>query len=441
MGFLDRHRKPILWTTLLLLILSISLGVGLGLGLQNKQKTTNNNKLTIHPTIKTTTGNGAQIVASDIPLVRGLVYDSVSGHILALGRDKGEIIAIAVSQPSKADYTQTVVVRITKGSGIELTHGVAVHGGWVYASSPSHVYRWPFQTSQNSDKEVTITPVDEAGTRQTVVDRIDDLLIPGDTKAGHITRSITFDSQNRMYVSVGSAGNVDPDSHRARVRRFDMATYDPDTPFDYQNGEVVADGLRNAVAMVTHPDDDSIWVAVNGPDNLDRPDLGSNLVEDNPIEPIYKLRDPQPGSTPFYGYPYCWPSHPSPPLLGKPYAWPSFLSDGVHTDTWCQNPTNVIPPDAGIIAHSAPMSMAFHPSTGALYISLHGSWNRASPSGYSVVKVGVTNGQLDSDFVDEVVLEDDGSRTTRFRPTGLVFVANVMYVASDTTGEIIRLET
>ncbi|KAI9004681.1 hypothetical protein BC832DRAFT_557798 [Gaertneriomyces semiglobifer] len=458
MGFFERHRKLILWTTLTLLLLSLALGIGLGIGLKNKTPTSTTNLLA-HPSLKTTNGNAAEIVASDIPLVRGLIYDNESGHILALGRENNEIVAIAVSPPSKSDYSKTVVVRVTEG-GIELTHGLAVREGWVYASTSSSVYRWPYKFTQNENM-VMITPVEddeEAVKRQIVVERIDDLLIPGDTKAGHITRSLTFSHHNQgddayLYVSVGSAGNVDPDSHRARIRRFDVSQYVSDVPFDFQNGEVVADGLRNAVAMVVNSEDGAVWVAVNGPDNLDRPDLGPGLVEDNPVEPIYKLRDPQSGSgsgsggggsggsssTPFYGYPYCWPSHPSPPLLGNLYAWPTFLS--THTDAWCQDPTNVIPPTASLTAHSAPMSMAFHPSTGALYISLHGSWNRDTPSGYSVVKVGMTNGQLDSTFVDEVVLEDDNTRPIRFRPTGLVFVGNVMYVASDTTGEIVRLET
>ena len=42
----------------------------------------------------------------------------------------------------------------------------------------------------------------------------------GGAPRGHTTRTLAFDALGRLYVSVGSYGNVDADSHRSRIRRF-----------------------------------------------------------------------------------------------------------------------------------------------------------------------------------------------------------------------------
>ena len=56
-----------------------------------------------------------------------------------------------------------------------------------------------------------------------------------------------------MYVSVGSSQNIDPDSNRARIRRFDLRTSAAKLAVanlggvNFAVGEVFADGLRNEV--------------------------------------------------------------------------------------------------------------------------------------------------------------------------------------------------
>ena len=120
---------------------------------------------------------------------------------------------------SDSGVTQTVVVN---GTGLGLNHGLARNGGYLYASSGSTVYRWPYESGQNfssTDPEIVVNNI---------------------PSAGHRTRTIVFDSQGRMYVSIGSNRNVDPDSSRSRVNRYDITGGIPAGGFHFIDGEVSA---------------------------------------------------------------------------------------------------------------------------------------------------------------------------------------------------------
>ena len=119
----------------------------------------------------------------------------------------------------------------------------------MYASTPTTVYRWPYQTGQAG----TNLDYDEAQEVIVGMDRNarDELGAPG----GHTTRTLAFDADGRwLYVSIGSLGNVDGDSFRSRIRRFDVSAWDDAAsssssasvvqPLNFNDGEVFADGLR-----------------------------------------------------------------------------------------------------------------------------------------------------------------------------------------------------
>lgn len=75
-------------------------------------------------------------------------------------------------------------------------------------------------------------------------------------------------------------------------------------------------------------------------DNLYREDLGGDIHNGNPAEELNRFDGPI-GS--HYGYPYCFSSY---ALNGysplTQFAWPTFMNDGIHSDEWCRNTTNVI---------------------------------------------------------------------------------------------------
>ena len=149
-------------------------------------------------------------------------------------------------------------------------HGLAVTPTHVYASSPTNVYRWAYASG---DRTAT-------GAMETVVNAI-----PG---GGHAARTLVIDAQHRLYVTVGSAGNVDapagptmPPDQRALIRRFNLDAV-PTGGYPASAGEVFAYGLRNETAL-SIDSKGRLWGAENGRDNLM---VGGDIHFDNPAEEV-----------------------------------------------------------------------------------------------------------------------------------------------------------
>eukprot|EP01035_Chromulina_nebulosa_P019247 gene19247-25098_t len=199
----------------------------------------------------------------------------------------------------------------------------------------------------------------------------------------------------------GSGSNVDSNSDRARIRRFNISN---NLPIEYSEGEIFADGLRNEVGL-SFDRHNILWGVENGADNLYRSDLGGDIHNDNPAEELNRFIT----SGLNYGYPYCFTEY----LLNSSYgsgrgtiwAWPNSMNDGIHSDVWCRN--NTIPPALAMQAHSAPLSITFFDANKTLdpncpegqsfpnefdgqgFIAYHGSWNRNPATGYKdLVQLG-----------------------------------------------------
>lgn len=100
-----------------------------------------------------------------------------------------------------------------------LTHGLALSSTHLYASKSTEVYRWPFNAT---------TKAIALDAQETVIQNMN-ANGQGGAPFGHTTRSLAVKegSSNgttglELYVSVGSNENVDPDSFRARIRRFPL---------------------------------------------------------------------------------------------------------------------------------------------------------------------------------------------------------------------------
>lgn len=136
---------------------------------------------------------------------------------------------------------------IVNGTDLNLTHGIAFYGGFLYASSNSKVYRWPYEPGQFS-------LIDENAV-ETVITDIEE--------PGHSTRTLIFDNAGRFYVAIGSNANIDPDSSRARIRRFNLQSL----PIAFGSGEVFADGVRNTVGLAFNSNG-VLFGVDNGPDRV-----------------------------------------------------------------------------------------------------------------------------------------------------------------------------
>ena len=195
------------------------------------------------------------------------------------------------------------------------------------------------------------------------------------------------------------------DARRAAISEYNS---------DGSGFRVFAEGLRNAVGFVFHPQSGTIWTTENGRDHLgdDLPPDEINIIEDGG----------------HYGWPYCY---------GKNITDPEFGDSN--------RCTTAQPSLHDIQAHSAPLGLRFIQSAqfpekwqGDLLVAYHGSWNRSVPTGYKVVRLDVEG--------DKIVGEEDfisgwlQGRTVHGRPVDFVFDSNgALYISDDKAGIIYRV--
>ena len=313
---------------------------------------------------------------------------SPGGVLLVSEPDEGSVVALPdLKHTGKAGRSAVVVDSLTE------PHGVAFYHGKLYVAERDKVrsYDW-----------------DEANLRASNPKLLTDL--PG--RGGHATRTLLF-HKDKMYVSAGSSCNVcvEKDPRRATVMEFNP---------DGSGMKIFAKGLRNAVGMAVNPKTGTVWVTVNGRDNLG---------DDLPPEVINDLG--QNGGD--FGWPYCY---------GDRVPDSHFTKAG---DDRCKS---VIPPKVQIQAHSAPLGLAFNGGTAFpseyrnnIFVALHGSWNRSVPTGAKVVRVKLDDkGQPVGGAQDFITGWQDASGKRWGRPAGIVFGADgAMYVSDDHAGLIYRV--
>jgi glucose/arabinose dehydrogenase len=265
--------------------------------------------------------------------------------------------------------TSTDAERSTFASAPDLNHGLAFSrdGAYLYASSSTTVYRWPYT----------------AGARRASSPA--EVVVSGIPSGGHVTRTLVFDSRGRLHVSVGSASNVDVDpalvQTRSQIRRFVIPDPLPSGGLDYATGEVVASGMRNEVGVFMDARD-RMWSVENGRDALT--DNG-DIHNDNPAEEVNLIDGT--GST-YYGYPSCFSEFKRPGGNGPGTQWAdtTLATTDRKTDSWCRDTARVHPPAFALPAHWAPLGILEYqgdalPLGHDLIVAAHGSWNSDTPVG------------------------------------------------------------
>ena len=310
---------------------------------------------------------------------RGTLLVSVprSGRVIALPDDNGD---------GQADRALPVV------EGLELPHGLAFLDGHLYVAETGRVVRFDYDPARRRVLGAPATVVPDLPAR-----------------GQHWTRTIAIGPDRRLYVSAGSSCNSceERDPRRAAITRYDL---------DGRSGGPFGTGLRNAVGIAFRPGTSELWATVNGRDWLG---------DDRPSEYVTRIDE---GS--FYGWPSChWtPAGPvvDPDLGGadrcKTARRPSFLYQ----------------------AHSAPLGLAFYTGSqfppeyrGDLFVALHGSWNRAVPVGYKVIRVRLGGATpVAEDFATGWLV---GGRPWG-RPVDVAVAPDgALYVSDDTLGAVYRL--
>jgi glucose/arabinose dehydrogenase len=281
-------------------------------------------------------------------------------------------------------------------TGLKRPYGIAFYPPgkdpqWIYIGDTDAVIRFPYQDGDLKAR----------GPAEHIVD------LP--SGGGHWTRSVQFSPDGkRMFVSVGSASNVDdPDTHPAEKNRADILSLNPDG----SDLKVYAYGIRNSGGgLAVDPKTGELWCSTN-----ERDALGDNLVPDY-------ITHVQEGG--FYGWPWWYMGgHQDPRLMG----------------TRPELKDKVITPDVVLQPHNASLGITFYQGKqfpkqfdGDLFASEHGSWNKSVRVGSEVIRIplhqtGKASGEYE-DFLTGFVLPDG---QVWGRPVGIAVAQDGSLLVSD----------
>jgi glucose/arabinose dehydrogenase len=229
---------------------------------------------------------------------------------------------------------------------------------------------------------------------------------------GHWTRDLVFSRDGkRMFVSVGSAGNI---ATEAEEDRADVLVFDPDGA----HRRVFASGLRNCTAEAIAPATGALWCVVN-----ERDGLGDDL----PPDYATAVRE---GA--FYGWPWYYIGNHEDPRLKRQ-----------RVDLAGQ----VTVPDVLIQPHSAPLGIAFYGGAqfpadyrGDAFVTLRGSWNRARRTGYKVVRARFADGRPTGEYEDFLTGFVASDQAVWGRPVGVAVAHDgSLLISEDGNGTIWRI--
>jgi glucose/arabinose dehydrogenase len=242
--------------------------------------------------------------------------------------------------------------------------------------------------------------------------------LPAGGYNNHWTRNVVAGPDgSKLYVSVGSATNVDEEGIDAKDPRR-AAILELNT--DGTEMRVYASGLRNPNGMDWEPVTNMLWTTVN-----ERDLLGDDLVPDY----LTSVRD---GA--FYGWPYAYfGSNEDPRQKGKR---PDLVAKAVI-------------PDYPLGAHTASLGLVFNrgdlfPASyrGGAFIAQRGSWNRSTFAGYRVIFVPFTAGRPAGpiqEFLTGFIANEQASEVYG-RPVGVAMLRDgSLLVADDGGGKIWRI--
>jgi glucose/arabinose dehydrogenase len=306
---------------------------------------------------KAPAGFKVDLYASELNQPRKIVT-APNGDFFVAESGKGEILVFrGINKDGKPEQTSTFATGLNRPYGIAF-YPPGANPQWVYIGNTGSVVRFPYK---NGDLKAS------AGA---------ETIIPQLPTGGHWTRDLAFSKDGKqMFVAVGSASNInDPDFNPPEEHRADILEYAPDGKFV----RVYAAGIRNPAGIGVNPETGELWCSVN-----ERDAIGDNLVPDY-------ITHVQPGG--FYGWPYYYiGSHPDPRLEGK------------HTELR----DKVLVPDVLMTPHNASLGFTFYEGSqlpreyqGDLFAAEHGSWNRATRSGYEVVRVPLEKGHASGVYED-----------------------------------------
>ena len=292
-----------------------------------------------------------------------LIRTAPNGDLFLADSHAGAVRVLrGVGSDGKAQTTETFA------SGLDHPFGINFYPTadpkWVYVANTTSVVRFAYKAGD----------LKASGAAQTIVP-----VLPGYAQlrgGGHWTRDVVFSKDGkRMFVSVGSASNVDDtDNNPKEFHRADVLEYTPEGKFV----KIYAYGIRNCVGEAINPATGQLWCSTN-----ERDRLGNDLVPDY----ITSVKE---GG--FYGWPWWYMGgHQDPRHVGK------------HPEL----KDKVLTPDVLMQPHMASLELTFYEGSefpaeykGDGFAAEHGSWNKKNRVGYEVVRVAMKGGNATGAYED-----------------------------------------
>lgn len=305
-------------------------------------------------------------------------------------------------------------------AGFERPNGLAYRDGEILVTDQQGIWRIPYQptttavrpTSAPQRRAADVTPEQrrpQTMDGQTLVSARGAFGMP----VGHANRDIEIGPDGRLYVGVGSSGNIG-------VEPEPKATIQVFSP-DGREQRTFASGVRNPVGLAFHPQTGELWATVQ-----ERDGTGDQLVPDF----LVQVRD---GG--FYGWPYAYiGTNPQP-------GFAQMAPDKVKAS---------LVPDVLFEPHSAAMDFVFWTGAkvpaayaGDAIVALKGSWNRSDPTGYKVVRVKFEGGKPTGgyeNFMTGFWVDGEDRAEVWGRPADVAQAPDgTLYVVDDTGGTIWRV--
>lgn len=352
-----------------------------------------------NPVLQVPASFRVNVYADNLPSVRWMTL-TPNGDVLAVQSRQNKIVLL---QDNDGDGVAEVQETFgDRNNNLDQPLGVTFAGGSFYVANTGEVLRFDYQPGQLLEGTGTaITQLTPGGYNQ------------------HWTRNVvTSPDGNKLYVSVGSRSNVEPEElPRASIQVMNL---------DGSQRDTYAYGLRNPVGLDFHPVTEELYATVN-----ERDLLGDNLVPD------YLTQVKQGG---FYGWPYT-------------YLAPNLLDPRRMQGNKSERPelaAKTITPDVLFKSHSAALGVQFYDKQqfpeqyhNGAFVAFRGSWNRDRGTGYKIVFVpfGEDNRPLGyyEDFLTGFLVNPEGPDTFA-RPVGLqVMPDGSLLLAEDGNNRIYRI--
>lgn len=320
-----------------------------------------------------------------------------NGDIFIAESGGGRIKVYKWGEDKKTQYVGTFADDLQRPFGIAFFP--TDHPRYVYIAEEHQIVRYPYDGTArpSGPKEIIISDLPEGG---------------------HWTRDLAVSNDNkRLFYSIGSRGNIAEGNTELAPQNGWGALAGSELgramvfSFDAEGKEIhpYATGLRNCNGLTIQPKTRKLWCVVNERDGLgDRlpPDYATHIEE---------------GA--FYGWPFFY--------IGQ-------NPDPRHARIPEDLETKVKVPDVLLEAHSAPLGMVFYEGSqfpseyrGSAFVALHGSWNRATLSGYKIIRLlfedGKPTGQYE-DFATGFVLNQN---QVWARPVGLAIMPDGSLLMSE----------